>query len=128
MLGLKATAGSFVNRQDNTGKTALHLAAANGHAHIVQILLADANVNPNRQCPRGMTALMDAVTHCQLASVKVLVQSGRCEELLRDLQARNALQIAGEMAETRSDTRSDYDLIVKELWDTQPSEVYVEYY
>ncbi|KAK4534575.1 hypothetical protein CDCA_CDCA02G0600 [Cyanidium caldarium] len=74
------TRSHFVNAaEESSGNTALHMACANGHASIVQLLLergADASVCNQR----GNTALHWAAMNGQLACVQALLRAGDAAE------------------------------------------------
>ena len=65
---LLATAEINVNRQDDQGRTALHMATFNGNIDCTRMLIA-AGANMNLQDAQGRTALDSALEHEGLAEV-----------------------------------------------------------
>ena len=61
------TAGTDVNTKDEDGRTALHLAASNGHTEIAKLLLAN-NADVNVIDAVGQTPLIIAVARGQMKS------------------------------------------------------------
>ena len=72
--------GADVNWKDTIGETALHGAAAWGHAPMVAFLIAHGvDVNAQESC--GLTALHYAASHGGLETVRVLLAAGAAERL-----------------------------------------------
>ncbi|XVF34405.1 hypothetical protein REPUB_Repub18cG0056200 [Reevesia pubescens] len=67
--------GSDPNKQDNSGRTALHIAASNGSDHCV-ILLLEYGVNPNIRDSEGSVALWEAIRGKHESVIKLLVDNG----------------------------------------------------
>ncbi|WXL25750.1 ankyrin repeat domain-containing protein [Ectopseudomonas mendocina] len=67
-------AGYDLDRQDQKGYTALILAAYNGHADAVDLLLA-AGANPCTEDKRGNTALMGAIFKGELRIARTLLNA-----------------------------------------------------
>lgn len=61
----------ILNEKKNDGFTCLHLAALNGHSHIVELLLNKGNVSIDEQNLQLQTALHLAVTRQDLQIVNV---------------------------------------------------------
>jgi ankyrin repeat protein len=73
---LKADPKGNVNERDQTGWTALHLAARNGHANIVKTLLeADPKANIDAQDKHGFTALHVALEGGHAEIIKILLEA-----------------------------------------------------
>ena len=68
-------AGADVEAKDNSGWTALMLAAQNGHVGVVQALLA-ARADVNAVCHSGWTALMLAALYGHVGAVQALLNAG----------------------------------------------------
>ena len=66
-------AGIPVDACDQEGNTALHFAAANGHAQVVELLL-DRRCSIDYQSHYCWTALMQASAYAHVAVVKLLLQ------------------------------------------------------
>ena len=70
--------GVEVNCSDYDGRTALHLAACEGHTEIVDYLLL-ANANPNARDRFGGTALHDSIRHHQAAAIHTKLKDAGCQ-------------------------------------------------
>ena len=70
--------GVEVNCADYDGRTALHLAACEGHGDIVDYLLM-ANANPNARDRFGGTALHDSIRHHQPAAINAKLKEAGCQ-------------------------------------------------
>jgi ankyrin repeat protein len=81
--------GAAVNRP---GWTALHYAAAGGHADIARLLIA-SKANLDSPSPSGITPLMIAAREGMEATVAVLLEAG-ADTTLRNNEALTAGQIA----------------------------------
>ncbi|KAK9811376.1 hypothetical protein WJX72_002779 [[Myrmecia] bisecta] len=68
--------GMDPNTSDYNQRTPLHLAASNGHLHIVQFLCAQPGIKLNPLDGNGNTPLMDAIRHNQLALQVALLAAG----------------------------------------------------
>lgn len=68
--------GADVNLTDNTGKDALMLAAIEGHADVIAVLLSDSRVDVNRTEQFGNTATMFAASENHVSCVKLLLDFG----------------------------------------------------
>jgi ankyrin repeat protein len=84
--------GANRERQSELGRTALMLAAQNGHLEVVKVLL-QAGVDREKQDKDGYTALMQAAINGRLELVKFLVQTGVDREK-RDKKGKTALDLA----------------------------------
>lgn len=78
-------------------------AARNGHALLVWALLEDAKEanlewNVNAQDGEGMTILHHAAAHGLRTSIRMLVNTGRCDYLIKDNYGRYASELAIEWA------------------------------
>jgi ankyrin repeat protein len=69
------TAGMNPNAADEHGATAVAVAAAGGHGHVVTLLLS-MGAKPNAASPEGQTALMAAAQSGDLQAVKALLAAG----------------------------------------------------
>lgn len=54
-----------VNKTDNVGRTALHMACKAGRLSIVQVLMQIEDIDPNQRTCGGDTPLMFSVLSCQ---------------------------------------------------------------
>ncbi len=63
-----------IDEQNEDGKTALYLAAANGHLDIV-IMLIDAGARPDLKCAQGDTALVAALKNDHLGAANYLMET-----------------------------------------------------
>ncbi|CAH2243411.1 ankyrin repeat domain-containing protein 39-like isoform X1 [Pararge aegeria] len=80
----------LVNSQDNSGYTALHYAARNGHVDICSILLKNgAYINTQTRCGKA-TPLHKAAAAGKEATVKYLIQH-RAQLDLQDADGKTAL-------------------------------------
>jgi ankyrin repeat protein len=68
--------GAKSNRKDDTGLTALHEAAKNGHAEIVEMLLTKGKADVNAEDEHGDTALLFATSQNNLSVMRVLTLNG----------------------------------------------------
>lgn len=66
-------------RNEKDGDTPLIVAARRGHTKVLELLLEDPRVNPNKTDREGYTALMHAVTTVQPLSVQHLLDSPRVD-------------------------------------------------
>jgi ankyrin repeat protein len=89
----------LINKQDNTGRTALMYACANGHTEVVRILLA-GDANPNIQDTDGMTALMWAAQRGHEVVVRLLIDA----EAKINLQDNNGMTPLMYAAQLGSET------------------------
>lgn len=64
-----------INVQDGQGRTAVHMAAANGHIDILELLMG-FNPKPNMQNEEGNTALHFAALNNRLDAAKLLLNKG----------------------------------------------------
>ncbi|KXJ87524.1 ankyrin repeat-containing domain protein [Microdochium bolleyi] len=78
----------FINARDNRGHTALHIAAAAGHAEVCHLLLAKGARLEARDS-FGQTPLHRAVCSSSLATVKALLAGG-ADPLLTDYALRSS--------------------------------------
>ncbi|KAF7715218.1 Uncharacterized protein PECH_008712 [Penicillium ucsense] len=111
VLSVLLRAGADPTIPDNTGLTPLHFAAQNGHAGLVQQLLASTPSNRDlvRQATRmGETALHLAVQARQTTMVQVLLEHAPHVVNDQDLQGRTALHLACE-----SNQQELVDLLVR---------------
>ncbi|RVE42748.1 hypothetical protein evm_012609 [Chilo suppressalis] len=84
-----------VNTQDNSGYTALHYAARNGHVDICQTLLRNgACINAQTRSGKA-TPLHKAVTGGKIATVKFLIESGASIDM-QDVDGQTVLHRAVE--------------------------------
>ena len=85
-----------VNYRDNTmsHNTALHMAAANGHLKIVEMLIKVEALNPNIQNDSGNTALHYACLNGHLEVVKLFVDYKKCDKNIKNETGRIALEDA----------------------------------
>jgi ankyrin repeat protein len=90
-----------------SGRTALALAASNGHARCMKMLL-DAKADVNALCFGGISALMVACEEGQLEALNILIEARACIDKV-DLGHYSALHIACE--------RPAYHPLVKALLD-----------
>ena len=71
----------------------LHVAASNGHANLVQLLIK-SKAQPDKQTPTGLSALHAACEKGQSGSAAVLLSAGAKVDL-KDNDGRTALHISG---------------------------------
>ena len=62
----------------------------------VKFTVEETDVNINYQDEDGMTALHDAAAYDALPCLRILVNSGKCNYLLRDKKGRSASELAFE--------------------------------
>ncbi|KAJ7966142.1 Potassium channel like [Quillaja saponaria] len=67
--------GSDPNEEDNSGRTALHIAASNGSEHCV-VLLLEYGADPNRKDLEGTTPIWEAMLGRHESIVKLLLDNG----------------------------------------------------
>ncbi|GAB1210639.1 hypothetical protein APSETT445_009434 [Aspergillus pseudonomiae] len=102
VLGVLISAGADASIADSAGLTPLHLAAMEGHARLVTLLLGSptgSGVNINMTTREGETALHLAVKHHRPEVVQVLLCPTRRHALQVDAQdwlGRTALHLACE--------------------------------
>ena len=91
-----------VNYRDNTmsHNTALHMASANGHLKIVEMLIKVEKLNPNVQNDTGNTALHYACLNGHLEVVKLFVDYKKCDKNLKNETGRIALEDALQTGHT----------------------------
>lgn len=78
--------GSPIDQRDEKGRTALHLAAYNGHAETIHFLISnDADVNAQANGFFQATPLHMAAERQQTPSVKILIEAGADIEAKTDL-------------------------------------------
>ncbi len=77
--------------QDDLGRTPLHMAAANGHAHVIATLLTMFNPLRNRQNHEGNTALHYAALDNHVECARLLLDAG-WKVSVRNRYGRTALQ------------------------------------
>jgi len=80
-----------VNRQNEYGKTALHLACHAGHHEVVQLLLAHPKINPNAQHNNGSSCLVVSVYWRRTQCAKLLLKDSRVDVNLDEWDHRTAL-------------------------------------
>ncbi len=88
--------GAAVNNPDNRGMTALHWAAENGHAEVVQALLATPGILVNTQAHDGNTALHEASYEDHLPVIQALLAAPGIEVNTPDPFGMTALHWAAE--------------------------------
>ena len=81
--------GANLNMVDYDGRTALHLASAEGHAIIVKFLLTVAKADPNMKDRWGRTPLDDAKTFHHGACVALLQKAAN--KALRDVRRMESI-------------------------------------
>ena len=69
--------GHCIDAKDSYGHTALHLAAGNGHQHVVEVLL-DAGANPSALSGTGCTPVWYTVCYGTIAITQLLIDAGGC--------------------------------------------------
>lgn len=83
-----------VNVSNSEGFTPLHIAAMNGQADMMRLLL-DSGAYPNvRTRQKGLTPLHLACQHQRVAAARILTQTGECNLDLQDLRGNTALHHA----------------------------------
>ena len=85
---------SLCNFQDDLGRTPLHMAAANGHANVMEVLLG-AKPAVNVQNHEGNTALHYCAMHNHLECARLLLNAG-WKVSVRNKYGRTALREIGE--------------------------------
>ncbi len=100
--------GANVTASDSQGRTALHTAAYNNWADIVQVLLKAPGIDPNAQCnlkctyhPKA-TALMIAVLRHAKEARQVLLQDPRVLINTPDTNGRTAFHIAATIGDAEA--------------------------
>ena len=72
--------------KDSEGKTALHHAAEKGHALVVELLIADSDIDKNVQDNDSKTALHYATQGKHKNTIKVLLAETGIDRNIRDAQ------------------------------------------
>ena len=86
-----------MNVKDNSGSTALHLAAWNGKLEVVQYLLEKGGAEVNVKNNSGSTALHWAADKGHLEMVKYLFEKGGAEVNVKNDNGITALDLARTM-------------------------------
>ncbi len=87
--------GEPVNAKNNSGLTALHLAAQYGHLEIVKTLLTGLNIDVNAKNNSGLTALHLAAQYGHLKIVKILLEK-MVDFNIQDKHGVTALHLAAQ--------------------------------
>lgn len=85
--------GADVNRKDSSGYSAIHKAAYDNYADVVEILHLRGNADLNTQSHGGETALMVAVARNSVETVHYLLQHG-ANATIKDKYGTEALALA----------------------------------
>ena len=87
-----ATGRVDVHATDNTGQTALILAARYGQMAALDILLQQPGVDLHATNNRGWTALMSAADNGEYDALEILLQQARVDPNQTDLQGNTPIQ------------------------------------
>jgi len=92
-LGYLIRLGAAVNKQDSAGRTALHLAARNGHRRIIEVLIKQFDADVRVADAEGYTAMHWLASNGHLTYLDLLLSLGPSVNL-EDRSGRTALHVA----------------------------------
>ena len=105
VAGFIEVQGCDINKRDCVGNTPLMWAARNGHERVVEILLRQDNVIPDKPCKKGQTPLWNASRNGHEGVVRILLEREKVNPDKSDNDCRTPLWCAawnghGEVVKT----------------------------